>query len=117
MDGTTTQIIGELLNFAISTNTIPSVSPGILIYHYVMKTPKHRLFIDSVLLSAMKQLDSQKFFARFPRKLRRHLIRYRQSFCRSSIIAENQKWVTYPCKRDKRSKTVPSGKYVLNVND
>ena len=90
MDGTATGIFGELPKFARWTKAVPSVSPSIALYQYVMKTTNRRLYKDSVLLSVRKRLHSPKFFARVPIKLRRYLIRYRQAFFKSSIFTENQ---------------------------
>ena len=61
MDSTATGILGELSIFARWTKMVPSVSLSIALYHYATKKT-----IDSVILLALKQLHSQKFFVRVP---------------------------------------------------
>ena len=50
MDDAATGILGELPKFEGWTKKVQSVSPDTALCQYVMKTPKHLLFVDSVLL-------------------------------------------------------------------
>ena len=82
-----------------------------------MKTPKHRLFIHSVAISARKQLNSLNFIVRVPKKLRRHLTRYRQVFFTSSILAENQNGLCITANEIREARRFLQANLALTAND
>ena len=117
MDGTATGILGEIPNFSRCSKTAPSVPPNTAQYHYVMKTPKHRLFIDSVALSDIKQLNSQNFIVRVPKKLRIHLTRYIQAFFTSTILAENKNGLRITANEIREAKRFLQANFARTAND
>ena len=68
MDGTALGILGTLPEFERLTSVVPPIQ-RISTLQYIMRSPKHRQFVDCVLLSARKDLSGSSFKLKPPRRL------------------------------------------------
>ena len=76
MDGTATGILDNLPKIERWTKLVPGIISRSATRQYIMPTPKNRAFIECVLVSALRNIESEKFNASLVKKLRTTASKY-----------------------------------------
>lgn len=79
MDGKAAGILGSLPSFQRVRTVLP-IFNGIAEHQYLIRTPKHRAFLDSVFRSAKRQDGTRSFSVRLKPKLWDHVESYVNSY-------------------------------------